>query len=575
VGSDLCIRDSTYPGRARTGGNGYSPSGFLANGSGNPIAAYIPGGYGQRRPGGLLQPLSLAEGQAVIDLVVPLWRGGTISGTVFDDTGEAVVDAVVGAVRVSSDGRLMDGPTARTDDRGMYRLSGLVPGRYVVFVPQTTTAMSAESADMAMQKIVELRTAQNPGAPVAPVPDLTGIRVGSALVKTASTGLIDGNLVPRRAGEALFVFQTTFHPSAVALASAAPVEIEGGDDRTAIDVALAPVRAAAASGTVLAGGSPASGVRLRLVPSSASPDAALFDAAVSQTDALGRFTFPLVPVGNYILKASNDPRPPRAVALRTPQQASTDGGPGAWLSEDVGVGPEGVNGLAFTMRAGLTVRGQIEFTGASPRPSDEELSRGQFALELRPTQPSSRSLQAGISPQAIPIAGGIFSLVGIPPGRYVLRLSMVPRGPQWRIQSVVVGGRESNDVPIDLSEDTNDVRVVLTDKSATVAGTVSAANPGDADASVLLFPADRSLWPEARAMARRFRTARPGTDGTFAMSDVPPGDYLVVAVADVAVANWPDTKFVTALAPLANSLRVEPGSRSSLSLLVKTVARQP
>jgi hypothetical protein len=558
-----------YTVRVTVGGTGFSPYGYIQNGSGFRIGEYLDGGYGQRRPGGPLQPMVVSDGQTIPDLVVHLWRGAALNGTVIDDLGEPVVDTVVGAVRVSSDGRLIDGPTDRTDDRGMYRFSALEPGRYVVFVPQTTTAMSAASADAAMQRLAELAAAQKPGAPMPPVSQLTGFRVGDALVTSSSSGFINGNMTPRREGDAVFVFETTFHPGTASLASAAAVELAAGEDRQDVDVSVRPVRAAAVTGTVLANGQPASGVRVRLAPSGASPDASMFETAVAQTDALGRFTFPLVPEGNYIARAFNDAAPARPPSTTVVHSAGEAGGPGAWFSEPVGVGPDGVKDLVFTMKPGYTVRGHLEFVGSGAAPSAAVLAK--VLISLRSAFPRARADSSGGGAQSLWMDGNRFSAVGLPPGRYLVRVSGFEPGSAWRIESVVAAGRESNDIAIDVAEDLDDVRVVLTDTPASVSGRVTTADPGDGATVVLLFPADRSLWPDARALTRRFRMARTSASGDFAMTDVPPGEYLSVAMPDADAANWPDVGLLNRLLPEATSVRVDPRQRQTLALTAKVI----
>ena len=59
--------------------------------------------------------------------MIRLWKGGAITGRVLDEAGEPLVDVAVAAVQRSSDGRLLTGPTARTDNRGVYRLGTLTP----------------------------------------------------------------------------------------------------------------------------------------------------------------------------------------------------------------------------------------------------------------------------------------------------------------------------------------------------------------------------------------------------------------------------------------------------------------
>lgn len=563
-----------YTVRARTGGNGYSPSGFITSGLGNPIAAHIPGGYGQRRPGGPFESIPLANGQILPDLVVRLWRGGALNGAVVDDLGDPVVDTIVGAVYMSADGRLVDGPTTRTDDRGRYRLSALQPGRYIVFVPQTIAAYPAEAVDWVNQRLAEIEAGRNAGTPQAIYPELIGLRVGASIINTISTSSsVNATIAPRRVDDAVFLFQTTFHPQATSLASATAVVLGPSEERLGIDVSMQPVRAATVSGTLVDAGAPASGVRMRLLPAGATPEAALFEAATTVSDAQGRFTFPVVPVGNYTIETLI-PLPVPPTGQSTVMHAvAHPGGLGAWLSEPVGVGPDGVRGLLFTLKNSYSIKAQVEFNGATARPTDQQLAR--FTIGLNAVRPRGRTDFGGLTAQNPLGPSAAVSLGGIPPGRYVMRLQASPAGSPWRLQSVTVGGREVNELPIDVSEDLSDVRIVFTDQPASVGGRVTFSDPAGGSPAVVVFPTDRRLWSDARAMTRRFRLARTSPAGDFVIADMPPGDYYAVALVDEAAANWPDTAFLTALAPMADSFKVVAGNRAALSLTVKTVVKLP
>ncbi|MDT7781353.1 MAG: hypothetical protein QOC99_3865 [Acidobacteriota bacterium] len=84
------------------------------------------------RPGGTYRPGD--------NVVVRLVHGGVITGTVTDPQGEPLVAQSVRAFRVHDlDGHTPPTPFPfsgenRTDDRGVYRIYGLQPGLYVVFV---------------------------------------------------------------------------------------------------------------------------------------------------------------------------------------------------------------------------------------------------------------------------------------------------------------------------------------------------------------------------------------------------------------------------------------------------------
>src|SRR5687767_13991780 len=61
-----------------TGSNGFEQAGFLVTGMGHLIAPYLNGGFGQRRPNGPLQSLTLEQGAVVPNAVITLWRGASI-----------------------------------------------------------------------------------------------------------------------------------------------------------------------------------------------------------------------------------------------------------------------------------------------------------------------------------------------------------------------------------------------------------------------------------------------------------------------------------------------------------------
>src|SRR6185436_18844445 len=117
---------------------------------------------------------------------------------------------------------------------------------------------------------------------------------------------------------------------------------------------------------------------------------------------------------------------------------------------------------------------------------------------------------------------------GVVPGTYSMTTAFGLDG--WSLSSVVAGGRDILDVPLEIGAmgDVSGVVVTFTDRLAEVSGTLqSAANVPAPDYFVVVFPSDRTLW---RPGARRVQFSRPSTDGRFQIRDLPPGDYLVAAL---------------------------------------------
>jgi hypothetical protein len=94
--------------------------------------------YGERAPGRPGTPLNIVTGQTLQDVVFRLIPGGTISGRVSDTTGEPIAGMTVQLVKslYDPDGKrtFQTAESARTDDRGEYRMYWITPGRYYLNV---------------------------------------------------------------------------------------------------------------------------------------------------------------------------------------------------------------------------------------------------------------------------------------------------------------------------------------------------------------------------------------------------------------------------------------------------------
>lgn len=546
--------------RATIGGNPEG-SGFTWNSFGPHVGPYLAGGYGQRRPGGLVQPLELTDGEQRADVVITLWKGGSITGMVRDDAGEPLVDVFVAAARRSPDGRLLNGPAVRTDDRGAYYVSSLVPGDYVIVVPQLQASIPAATSDV---------LAGGPNRPVSSqlanslaAAFTGGIAVGDVLV--GSNVPSGGNaLAPVRRGEALYVYQTTFAPSATSISMAEVVRVGAGEAHTRIDVSMRAVRGVSVSGTVTddRGPVPNFGVRL-FTPESDEAGGVAFDAAYTSTDSRGRFIFPLVTPGNYRIvsvRFATTRFGPDVVVPKTPPRAADRFGVSA--QQDIAVGDQDVSQIALQLRDGVTVSGRVEFRGSGRRPPADVIR--QLLVFVSPFAPLSRSFPFR------PLSEGIgakdsFSIENLPPGRYVISTNDLGA---VSLASVSIGGKTVTERSIVLGSDpVSDVRIEMTDRPAELTGSVrSRAGAADANAGVVLFPADRVLWREYRLGGRMFRSARVSKSGAFTIRPVLPDEYLIAAIADDATADFPDSRFLEALAAVATTVRIEAGQSATVTL---------
>src|SRR5436309_180677 len=98
-------------------------------------SGFVSLSYGQRRPLQAGTPLQLGDGEQLKGVDFRLPRGGVIAGRILDEEGEPVPGATVRVMRYQyqqGDRRLAQAGSGQTDDRGQYRVWGLMPGDYYV-----------------------------------------------------------------------------------------------------------------------------------------------------------------------------------------------------------------------------------------------------------------------------------------------------------------------------------------------------------------------------------------------------------------------------------------------------------
>ncbi len=456
---------------------------------------YAEGEPGRRRPGGQAPAITLTATQFSADVRVPMWRYSVISGTVTDDAGEAVVGMQMRALaRLPGAKTFLIVKTTFTDDRGSYRFGDLAPGRYLVAA--------------------------------TPVPSL------------------EGAAPPR--GSRVQLYPTTFYPSTPAPAQSSTIELAAGDERSGIDIQIAPAPAARVSGLLLgASGLNAAKTTIRLSPvglENISGDAV---AVTTVTDGEGRFTFTGVTPGRYALRA-------------------TAGASGAlaYAELPVTVAGDDIDDLVAAMRLPLRISAQARYEGTRPSPTVDgrTLNGTPFLLE---------AVEGTIGP--VSIAGGIgdngMYLTGYSPGRYRLFVANPPSG--WMIKAALLNGVDVLETPFDFTKDITSLTLVFTDRVSGVTGRVEGAGANSAD--VFLFRTDAAAWRDASLNDRRFRTARVSARGEFTIDAVPPGDYFVVAVRDEDAGDWRDPATLESLARSAAQISIIEGEMKALTLRLQDV----
>ncbi|MEZ5319685.1 MAG: carboxypeptidase-like regulatory domain-containing protein [Vicinamibacterales bacterium] len=554
--------------------------GFAALPSGNyTITASRPGFvtavYGSKQPGfGLGVPIAVFDDRPVTGLTVRMLPGAAITGVVRMTGGTPVSNVVVRAIPAAgqpglrSSSLLTSGAgTATTDDRGVYRIFGLPPGRYVV------QAQPRPAGSEAWRRVSdeEIRWATQAVSARAPL----GAPVGAPAAAAS----------PPPAPGAAVAMAPVYFPGTPDLAAARPIELDGGGERAGVDLMMMTVPIARVSGVVVGpDGAPMAGAQVQIKRLDVADDGDLIGTMMQMfgagrgltSGADGTFSLSGVTPGRYEIDvrakpAGAKPAEPEGGAnlmslVMSMLPGGNAGGATLWGREPVDVAGVDLEGIAVRLREGLVVTGRVVVDGTAPPPPF-----AQVQVMLRGAA-SGSSLASAAASMLTSLTGradadGAFSIRGVSPGRYQVGVLMpgsmfgtsMP-GATWHLRSATIDGVDVADRPFAVGRDgVGEVVVTLTDRPTALSGTVydQAGRPSSAF-PIIVFSTDRERWTPG---GRCVQQARPASDGTFRVVGLPPGDYYVSAVTDLALEDLYDPALLDLLVPGAIRLSLADGEQ--------------
>jgi len=362
---------------------------------------------------------------------------------------------------------------------------------------------------------------------------------------TASTGLVDA--VKRD--------PPVYYPGTLTFAEAQPITLAAGGEASADFQIVESARGATVSGVVLTStGSPAARAMIGLWPNSYSARQNAPGSAMLRGDAGpdGTFSIQNVPPGSYTLTAMgaiSEFSAGAAAALDT----TRIGGPPRALPQPPETGSmpltvtsDGVSGITLTTRPG----GRIT---------------GRFVPDTGVTQPVPRSLQVTMQfstpGQMITSAnnGDQFQMNGVGgPARIVV--NGVPDG--WAVKSILLDGEDVADRGFDLSGKDANVRIVMTDRVATLSGIVQ-SDRSRRDHNVIVFAEDAARWTGS---SRFVRVVRADRDGRFRVQGLLSERYLVAALEYLEDGEEQDRQLLERLRNRATSVSLGEGEQRSIQL---------
>jgi len=566
------------------------PAGGYALSASKP--GYSTGRYGQSDPvdSTIARTIRLADGQWFADAKVPVWRPGAITGRVIDEAGEPVVGAfvrVIAEVLVAGKPRLANATAVKTDDRGVYRVSGLIAGKYVVMVPSVQATIPGDSTPMSLAGLTPQQ--------------VDAVRQGLMAVRTPDTpfsatdggGLLALGIYPTPPSTTT-AYPVTFFPAARTIANASPIDLHAGEERSGVDVRISPARTVRVSGVLQ--GPPDAGVGgmlVRLLPVGNESLGFGAEMATARAAGDGAFTLVNVPAGNYTLIVSQSMMSfaitdgtPYMGSIPQPPGFSLGGGGGTGLiagnlrysysngrgrayaaQVPLSVGDQNLNSVVVPLVRTATMTGRVVFAASASPSAGPTPVRASIRLE-----PANGDPSLGMPSGSATSPDLTFRIESLMPGPYVLRSTGLG-GPAGTVKSVEWEGRDYTDRPFDASagRDIENVVITFTNEVATIAGTVRAGTAPASSGVVIIFPADPARWSGYGFTPPRINSIQVGTNGTFNVPRYLAGEYYLVAVDDAQANGWRDPKFLEAAAPLATKVSVAWGETKSVDLAIVAV----
>jgi hypothetical protein len=230
------------------------------------------------------------------------------------------------------------------------------------------------------------------------------------------------------------------------------------------------------------------------------------------------------------------------------------------------VGAENVESLHLVPQAGGWVHGRLRVESKAAA----RLDPSQFFLALRSAEGDddvlgALSLGEGFDTVAHVNGDGSFEWKNVPPGRYYIELAGDPVGSvDWFVKSMAAGGREATDSGFSVGGAVAAVELVASANGAVIDG-VAADAKGEPLANVTVVAV-----PEARLRGRtdRYRKTVIDQSGHFTLHALPPGEYTVFAWESVDSEAYYNPEFLKSYEGQGTVLRVSEGERKSLQLAV-------
>jgi protocatechuate 3,4-dioxygenase beta subunit len=481
--------------------NGLAPGSYELSAVKNGFARQV---YGERAPGRPGTVVTVSAEQVLKDVVFRLVAAGAISGHVTDTRGGPLTGILVQLLRSTYDAkgrrRLQPVSSARTNERGEYRMYLITPGRFFVSAAPVVTsdpsmmAVNTDPSMMAVNQVVD------------------------------EPGLV-----------------LTYYPGSSDPSGGSSIEVEPGSETGPIDFRLMPQPLFRIRGRVLDTRPGHLPEPVQLEIESRNPGSPGGPRPGSYTSENGTFEIRNVAPGAYWIKAqlfnANDFKQTIGDLLRNMAQVSVD------------VSNADVENVVVTFSPGFSLQGRVEID-SSGNGASRETSPLMVYLEPQESTP------VPTLPQTVK-ADGTFTIDNVFAGDYRVQTEGGPSNSY--IKSVHLGRTDvSNGLTLSgpVSES---LELILGTTSGEIDGTVldSDRHPVSG-AQVVLIP------NRERGRSDLYRKAITDQNGRFTIRTIVPGEYKVFAWEDLEPYAYNDADFLRKYEELGTPVAVSESAKSTI-----------
>jgi hypothetical protein len=381
-------------------------------------------------------------------------------------------------------------------------------------------------------KVVDENSDPIPGLRVVPciARVVNGKRVLANGPQTVTNDIGEFRLAPLEAGSYIVCvepgpgqmdYQPACYPAPIESGPAGAMRIPPGQETT-MDFALDAGRAVRVSGSVA---NLPTGAHITVQLSRAS-GIGMGPNMATGTSPDGKFSFPQVAPGSYILGVAPVTVGENSLSARTP----------------VEVGSSDVNDLALTLEPAISISGAIRVDSQNP-PS----TAPRVQISLRPSERTFGPITTAFSDD-----DRSFTITGVTPGTYSLTFN----AGSWFLKSATLGGRDIAHGEFTIEAAPGPLQIVISDDGGSLEGDVALDDGSPAENAMVILLRDGD-----------FVRLAPVVNGHFNVQNLQPGDYSASAWDGIRNVEYASPEWMRQHAGASVAATVQAGQNAQIKLI--------